>query len=84
MVAFNVITLLESRLKAIISLRPKQNEKDCWRMNVQLYYDGEPAGGTRFTLRGYSQQEAEQIARNVKSNSFLMREIDEYLWGESD
>ena len=81
---FNMISLLEEKLKAFVSLKPREHEVDCWTMNVQLYYEGEHAGSTRFTLRGYNQQEAEDVARNIKSDAYLMREIDEYLWGESD
>lgn len=82
MEAFNLISQLEGRLKACISLNPQ--EIDSWLMRVQLFYDGEPAGITSFNLQGYSAEEAEDIARNLKTNAFLMREIDEFLWGESD
>ena len=53
-------------------------------MHVRLFYGGEPVGTTSFNLEGYTQKEAEMIAKDVKNNPFLMREIDEYLWGESD
>lgn len=80
--AFNLISQLEGCLKAHISL--KQREPDSWLMSVELFYSGEPAGITSFNLNGYSKIEAEEIARNLKNNDFLMREIDEFLWGESD
>ena len=53
-------------------------------MNVKLFYDGEAAGTTSFTLQGYNQEEVENIAKNFKENAYLMKEIDEFLWGESD
>ena len=55
-----------------------------WRMLVRLYYDNEPAGTTSFNLQGYSREEAEHLARHLGENAFVMREIDEFLWGESD
>ena len=81
---FNCISLLENNLKAFVTLQPTENEIDSWNLIVQLFYDGEPTGGARFTLHGYNRAEAEHVARNIKDNAYLMREIDEYLWGESD
>lgn len=57
---------------------------DAWRLDIKLTYHGDPAGHTSFNLHGYSQQEAEQVARNIRSNAYIMKEIDEQLWGESD
>ncbi|MAR90436.1 MAG: hypothetical protein SV765_13365 [Pseudomonadota bacterium] len=80
----NLISQLERNLKAHIRLLPDEQQARDWKMEIQLFYQGHPAGSTSFNLHGYDQQEAEQIARNVKDNPFVMREIDEYLWGESD
>ncbi|MBM97011.1 MAG: hypothetical protein CMI09_14330 [Oceanospirillaceae bacterium] len=77
------ITLLEGRLQAAIELRPTHSMDD-WLLIIQLVYDGDPAGSTSFTLHGYTREEAEAVAANVSDNAFLMKEIDEYLWGESD
>ncbi len=80
----NLITPLEGNLKAVVQLSPLPQPSDHWSLDVTLYYDGALAGKTGFILRGYSRQDAETIARTIKSNAFLMKEIDEYLWGESD
>lgn len=53
-------------------------------MKVHLFYKGESAGMTSFTLNGYSADEAEHVAKNISSHASLMKEIDDYLWGESD
>ena len=82
MEAFNLISQLEGRLNAHISL--SEQSANYWLMRVQLFYDGEAAGTTSFNLEGYTEEEAEAVARNIKNNAFLMREIDEFLWGESD
>ena len=79
---FDFIATLEGKLKAAISL--SEPSRDHWILTIRLHYDGEPAGQLSFTLNGYHQAEAETIARNIRSNDYLMREIDEYLWGESD
>jgi hypothetical protein len=79
---FNIITPLEGQLKAAVTLF--EIEKDCWRMDIGLMYGGDLAGRTSFTLNGYDSAEAEAVARTIKSNAYIMKEIDEYLWGESD
>lgn len=81
---FNLLTPLERKLSAFLRLLPDPNQPHSWLLDVQLFYESRPAGRTRFNLHGYSQSEAEEIARNLKDNAYLMREIDEYLWGESD
>ncbi|MEM0912618.1 MAG: hypothetical protein AAGJ37_16715 [Pseudomonadota bacterium] len=53
-------------------------------MKIHLFYKGESAGMTSFTLNGYTEDEAEQVAKNISSHATLMKEIDDYLWGESD
>lgn len=80
----NFISHLEGDLRACISLDSHELNAGYWYMRVQLFYQDEPAGVTSFTLQGYSQEEAEAVARDLPNNAFLMREIDEYLWGESD
>ncbi|MFC3606478.1 hypothetical protein [Stutzerimonas tarimensis] len=84
MEVLNLITRLENKLKAYLCLRSDATHAETWRLDVQLFYEEEPAGRTTFTLHGYSQDEAETIARGIKHNEYLMHEIDQVLWGESD
>ncbi|MYM62289.1 hypothetical protein GSF27_02855 [Pseudomaricurvus sp. HS19] len=79
---FFMITTLEGKLKAAVDLSKPNDE--FWLLKIKLVYDGEPAGELSFNLNGYDHAEAEAVARNIHSNDYLMREIDEYLWGESD
>jgi len=78
----HIISQLEGPLKACTSLHLQEN--GFWLMTVKLFYEGEPTGMISFNLQGYTESEAEDIARNLKTNAMLMREIDEFLWGESD
>jgi hypothetical protein len=80
--SYYVISQLEGPLKACIRLQLQENS--IWLMTVKLFYDGESVGSISFNLQGYTESEAEDVARNIKSNAMLMREIDEFLWGESD
>lgn len=84
MEVLNLITQLERNLKAFLRLRPDPRAPEAWHLDVQLYYEGERAGTTTFNLQGYTQDEAEDVARNLRHNDFLMHEIDQFLWGESD
>ena len=74
---------LEGDLKAAIELHPTA-EDDLWLLVIPLSYDGDPAGTKSFNLHGYAREEAEAVARDIQANPFVMKEIDEFLWGESD
>ncbi len=82
MESMDLIAHLEGKLKAAVNLAPAS--ADTWRLSLRLMYDGEPAGSLSFDLNGYDATEAREVAQNISDNAFLMREIDEYLWGESD
>lgn len=77
------IQRLEGSLTAMIELQPTQMA-DQWLLLIKLNYDGNEAGKASFNLHGYEEQEAINIAKNIPANPYIMKEIDEYLWGESD
>ncbi|WP_221797295.1 hypothetical protein [Oceanobacter mangrovi] len=81
--SLHYITLLEGRLQAAVELRPTPLDEQ-WLLLVKLVYDGDPAGTASFTLHGHTREEAEHVARHIADNDYLMKEIDEFLWGESD
>lgn len=81
---FNLITPLEGNLKAAVQLRPVPRREHEWVLDINLFYDGNAAGTTSFNLYGYSRADAEQVARSIRDNEYLMKEIDDFLWGESD
>tara|TARA_R110001583_G_scaffold79375_2_gene214445 strand:- start:5439 stop:5705 length:267 start_codon:yes stop_codon:yes gene_type:complete len=77
------IQQLEGDLRAVVEMRTTAYS-DIWLLLIQLSYKNDLAGTTSFNLHGYSRKEAEEIAKNIQSNPYVMKEIDEYLWGESD
>jgi hypothetical protein len=79
---YHFILVLERQLRAMVSL--SEQRQDVWLLLVDLFYEEKPVGKTSFTLNGYSEDEAVEVARNLGSNSYLMKEIDDFLWGESD
>lgn len=80
----NYMTPLDGELSAFISLQSRELNAGYWLINVKLFYEGKEVGTTSFTLQGYNQEEAENIVKNFKENAYLMKEIDDFLWGESD
>jgi|AZIK01.1.fsa_nt_gi hypothetical protein len=74
---------LEGDLRAVVELRATAYA-DIWLLLIQLSYQSDLAGTTSFNLHGYNREEAEEVAKNIQSNPYVMKEIDEYLWGESD
>lgn len=84
--SLNLITQLEGSLKAAVELTPARNAPDNvdWRLRIQLFYSGDPVGNTSFNLNGYSQAEAFHLAKSIRHNAYIMKEIDDFLWGESD
>jgi hypothetical protein len=76
------ITCLEGSLRAAVQVT--RIGEDIWRLSLNLHYAGDPAGTLSFTLNGYSQEDAFELAKNVGESQFIMREVDEYLWGEMD
>jgi len=82
--AFNLIVPLERKLKAHLRLLPDPLRADTWHLEARLFYEAHPAGRTSFTLNGYTREEAEEVARNIRGNEYMMQEIDQYLWSEND
>lgn len=76
------ICQLEGTVRAAVEL--SQDETQQWQLLIRLFHDNVPVGTTHFTLHGYSEAEAQTVARNIRTSPFIMREIDETLWGEMD
>ncbi len=53
-----------------------------YRLQLTLFYHNENIGKLEFLLTEYSKHAAMMVAKNIKDNEFIMREIDEYLCGD--
>lgn len=82
--AMDFICPLESGLKLIAHLRALDESGRCWVLDGEIFDTSVKVGSVSFTLSDYSLSEAETIARNIAKNPFMMRVIDEELWGEMD
>ena len=79
----DLIVSLERTLKAHVRLRPAAGV-DHWLLEVHLYHEGTSVGRTSFNLQGYTREEAEYTARHIRTNEYLMQEIDHFLWSEEN
>lgn len=88
--ALNFITRLDGNIRMTVSLIPKENKHptECsaqsWLLKTEMFDGTYKVGNASFTLHGYSLNEAEDIARNIRSNPVLMRAIDDELAGDMD
>lgn len=51
-------------------------------LRLTLMYQDHNMGRLDFTLNGYGEPDVANLAQNIQSNDYLMREIDDYLSGE--
>ncbi|MBE0505596.1 MAG: hypothetical protein IBX50_02620 [Marinospirillum sp.] len=80
---YHLISHLEGNLRAVMELQPAA-EAESWLLQVKLIYDGEPAGEISFNLLHYTEEEARHLAHNITDHGFIMREIDDLLFGDSE
>lgn len=83
MESYHLISHLEGSLRAVMELQPAA-EAESWLLLVKLIYDGEPAGEISFNLLNYTEEEARHLAHNITDHGFIMREIDDLLFGDSE
>ena len=48
---------------------------------LEIYYDGEKIDMLSFNLRNYDYEEIVKVARNIRSNEFILQEVDNLLAG---
>lgn len=83
MESYHLIRHLEGKLQAVMELQPA-DPVDHWLLLLKLIYDGEPAGELSFNLHNYTEAEARDLAHNITQHGFIMREIDDLLFGDSE
>lgn len=83
MPSYHLIRHLEGNLQAVMELQPREQGKH-WYLLVKLIYAGEAAGEISFNLHNYSEDEARDLVHNITDHGFIMREIDDLLFGDSE
>jgi|AZII01.1.fsa_nt_gi hypothetical protein len=88
--ASNFIIRLDGNLRMTVTLLPVENTQvletdlQSWLLNTEIFDGTYRIADTSFTLHAYSASEAEDLARNIRSNPVLMRAIDDELAGDMD
>ena len=49
---------------------------------LEIYYDGEKVDMLSFNLRNYEYEEIVDVVRNIRSNEYILREVDKLLAGD--
>ncbi|WP_432697576.1 hypothetical protein ACQUQP_04280 [Marinobacterium sp. YM272] len=80
--ALNFINVVDRHLRVVSRLQLATEPHHSIRLDLSLFYDNHPAGSLSFDLNGFSPAESVALARDIKSNPYLLREIDEYLCGD--
>lgn len=53
-----------------------------YHLHLTLFYNNDNMGKLDYKFTGYHEEDLIRIAKNIKANEFLMREIDDFLCGE--
>lgn len=80
--ALTFINVVDTHLRVVSYLQLATETYHAIRLHLSLFYDNQPAGSLSFDLNGFSPAESVFLARNIKSNHYILREIDQYLCGD--
>ncbi len=76
------INVIDGKLRVVSQLQLATRVGQAIQLRLSLFYDNDPMGVMSFDLHQYSPSEGVALARDIASNQFIMREIDEYLCGD--
>jgi len=51
-------------------------------LQLEIYYDNQQTGGLSFDLHNYEYADIIAIAQNIRSNDFILQEVDNFLSGD--
>ena len=52
------------------------------RLHLEIYYDDEKVDNLSFNLHNYDYEDIVNVARNIRSNPFILQEVDNLLAGD--
>lgn len=79
---FNVI---DDRLRIVSAVRIVVDDNNVVLrvlLILEMYYDGDRVSGLSFNLHNYNYDEIVNEAKNIRSNNYIMREVDNFLAGD--
>lgn len=51
-------------------------------LNLEIFYDNHPTGSLSFDLHNYEYEEIAGLAQNIRSNEYILQEVDNFLSGD--
>jgi len=51
-------------------------------LQLEIYYDNQQTGSLSFDLHNYEYEDIIAIAQNIRSNEFILQEVDNFLSGD--
>ncbi|HMW49613.1 MAG TPA: hypothetical protein PKD17_17075 [Cellvibrionaceae bacterium] len=75
------ISKIDRQLRVLSEVWEGKMDKQ-YLLRLTLMYQDHNMGRLDFTLNGYGEPDVANLAQNIQSNDYLMREIDDYLSGE--
>jgi hypothetical protein len=79
------INKIDDHLKIVTGVRISGSEDDVSRrvlLVLELYFEGEKIDDMSFDLHNFAFEDIVHVAKNIRSNEFIMQEVDNYLAGD--
>lgn len=77
---FSYINQIDRSLKIVASLHTKKEDRI--ELKAAIFYQNEFVASLSFVLHDHTDEEAIDIAKNIKSNDYIIYKIEEYLAGD--
>lgn len=89
LVGTSFLNKIDNRLTIISEIRvPEKNSyqdsDELVLLYLNIFYEGEKITNLSFNLVNHEYEDILGIARNISSNAFVLREVDEYLSGAGE
>jgi hypothetical protein len=83
--SLHFINKVDHHLKLLSSVKvinPAENTPPRVILELEIFYDNHQTGTLSFDLHNYGYEDIIGIAQNVRSNEFILQEVDNFLSGD--
>lgn len=83
--SLHFINNIDSHLKTVSSIKIVDTENSLPTrviMCLEIFYDNNKVDTLSFDLHNYAYDDIVEIAKNIRSNEFILQEIDNFLAGD--
>ena len=79
---YSFINQIDRSLKVVASLHNHASSQNLIDLKATIFYQNEFVTTLSFILHDHTNEEAIEIAKNIKANDFIIYKIEEYLAGD--